>query len=176
MTDRLKQLTAEIVSSYVEANKIGAADLPDLIQSTLLALNNAGRPAVEETDPIEKPTRAQIRKSITPDALISFVDGHPYRMLKRHLAKVGLTPVTYRARFDLPDNYPMTAFSYSARRSAIARSTGLGRKTASEAIEPPAASGASAKKTPGGETAGPGARVPKAVRSLKLAAPDDSSP
>jgi predicted transcriptional regulator len=136
MTDRLKRLTAEIVSSYVEANRIGAPDLPGLIQSTFAALNDAGRPIVEEPEPIKKPTAAQIRKSITPDALISFVDGRPYRMLKRHLAKAGLTPAEYRARFDLPADYPVTAASYSAKRSALARSTGVGRKPASKAPQP----------------------------------------
>ncbi len=44
---------------------------------------------------------AQIRKSITPDALISFIDGKPYKTLKRHLTGNGLTMEEYRQRFGL---------------------------------------------------------------------------
>lgn len=171
MDERLKQLTAEIVASYVETNKIAADDLPTLIEATFAALNAAGQPAVAEAEPVAKPTRAQIRKSITPDALISFVDGRPYRMLKRHLRTAGLTPADYRERFGLPTDYPATAASYSAKRSALARSAGRGRRTPSEpaASSSPTAETArpeeiapQAAKAAQPEKAGPGARVPKA--------------
>ena len=180
MDDRLNQLTADIVSSYVETNKIAAADLPALIKSTFAALNAAGQP--EEAEPVAKPTAAQIRKSITPDALISFVDGRPYRMLKRHLRTAGLTPADYRERFGLPTDYPVTAASYSAKRAALARSAGLGRKPASEAVASPSATAENASaaatipqvaKAVKPEKAGPGARVPKARRSLKFNKPTE---
>jgi predicted transcriptional regulator len=35
----------------------------------------------------------------------------------------------YRARFGLPADYPMTARSYSQRRSEVAKAAGLGTKT-----------------------------------------------
>ena len=85
MADNLKELTASIVASYVETNKISAVDLPALIKSTYAALSGANQPAAPETEAVAKPTAAQIRKSITPDALISFIDGKPYKMLQRHL-------------------------------------------------------------------------------------------
>jgi len=166
MTDNLKELTASIVASYVESNKIAAADLPSLIQSTYVALRETGRPAAAETEAVAKSTAAQIRKSITPDALISFIDGKPYRMLKRHLTTHGLTAKAYQERYGLPSNYPMTAPSYSAARSALAKKMGLGRKA-----EPALATGKrvakAASKSQPGEKAGPGARVPKAVRSTR---------
>jgi predicted transcriptional regulator len=171
MADNLKALTASIVASYVESNKIAAADLASLIQSTFTALSEAGRPAIAETEAIAKPTAAQIRKSITPDALISFIDGKPYRMLKRHLTTHGLTAKTYQERYGLPLNYPMTAPSYSAARSALATKMGLGRKAAPvPAASAPVTGKLVAKavsKSQPGEKAGPGARVPKAVRSTK---------
>ena len=68
------------------------------------------------------PRPAQIRKSITPDALISFIDGKPYKTLKRHLTGNGMTIEQYRERFGLPRDYPSTAASYSAQRSALAKS------------------------------------------------------
>jgi len=42
-----------------------------------------------------------------------------------------MTPGEYRAKWDLPGNYPMAAPSYAKKRSALARRIGLGRKPAS---------------------------------------------
>ncbi|MCP1557927.1 UNVERIFIED_ORG: putative transcriptional regulator [Methylobacterium sp. SuP10 SLI 274] len=69
----------------------------------------------------------QVRKSITPDALISFIDGKPYKTLKRHLSAHGLDPYSYCQRYGLPNDYPMVAAAYAARRSELAKSIGLRR-------------------------------------------------
>jgi predicted transcriptional regulator len=72
-------------------------------------------------------TSAQVRKSITPDALISFEDGRRYKALRRHLAKYGLTPQQYRSKWGLPGDYPMVSLNYSQARSKMAKAVGLGR-------------------------------------------------
>jgi predicted transcriptional regulator len=69
---------------------------------------------------------AQIRKSITPDALISFEDGKPYKTLRRHLNGNDMTMERYHERYGLPRDYSSTADSYSEQRSVLARSLGLG--------------------------------------------------
>nr|WP_306426580.1 MucR family transcriptional regulator [Methylobacterium soli] len=69
---------------------------------------------------------AEIRRSVTPEALISFIDGR-YKTLKRHLAVHGLSPFSYRERYGLPADYPMVAPAYGEARSQIAKSIGLGR-------------------------------------------------
>jgi predicted transcriptional regulator len=69
-----------------------------------------------------------VRRSITPDFLISLEDGKRYKTLKRHLAGLGLTPEAYRRKWGLADHYPMVAPNYSATRSALAKAAGLGRK------------------------------------------------
>jgi predicted transcriptional regulator len=179
MTDVLKELTASIVASYVESNRIAGADLPSLIRSTYAALRDADQPASAEADVVAKPTAAQIRKSITPDALISFIDGRPYRMLKRHLTTHGLTAKTYQERYGLATNYPMTAPSYFAARSALATKMGLGRKAPAPAASAPVSrTGVNrpVSKSQPGERAGPGARVPKAVRSMKAKDISESGP
>jgi predicted transcriptional regulator len=176
LAGNLKELTASIVASYVEANKIAPADLPALVKSTYAALSGASQPAAPEAEAVAKPTAAQIRKSVTPDVLISFIDGKPYKMLKRHLTTHGLTGKAYQERYGLPLNYPMTALSYSAARSALATKMGLGRKATPEPGTPaPVAAKRTVKtapKSPKGEKAGPGARVPKAVGSTKAIDPD----
>jgi predicted transcriptional regulator len=122
------QLVAGVVSAYVSNNRIPMAELPVLIAGVHAALNGiaSGAPQAVE-DEVQKPTASQIRKSITPNALISFIDGRPYKTLKRHLSAHGLDPYSYRQRYGLPSDYPMVAASYAAQRSELAKSIGLGR-------------------------------------------------
>ncbi|MDB5558985.1 MAG: transcriptional regulator, MucR family, partial [Enterovirga sp.] len=68
-----------------------------------------------------------IKKSITPDYLISLEDGRQYKSLKRHLSGRGLTPEQYRTKWGLPADYPMVAPSYAKQRSELAKALGLGR-------------------------------------------------
>lgn len=122
---RLLSLAVEIVTAYVSHNHVQPADVPDALTSTFRALVEITRiDKVDDGPP--KPTAKQIEQSITPDHLISFEDGKPYKTLRRHLALYGMTPDDYRAKWGLGPDYPMTAPSYSARRSALARALGLG--------------------------------------------------
>ena len=75
-----------------------------------------------------KATAAEIRRSIRPDALISFEDGKSYKALKRHLTTRGLTVDQYRAKWGLPNNYPTVLPAYSRARSELAKAAGLGQK------------------------------------------------
>lgn len=136
-TPTLTDLTTFIVSAYAAVRSISAADLPTLIKSVHNALAQAGGPEVPAVEETIKATAGQIRKSITPDALISFLDGRGYKTLKRHLTRHGLTVAAYKAKFGLPADYPTTAPSYSERRSAMAKAIGLGRKAAPEPVAPP---------------------------------------
>src|SRR3954468_11389805 len=127
-------ITADIVSSYVANNSVHRGDLPTVIASVHAALLGLTTPKQDESD---KPQPAvSIRKSITPDFLISLEDGKKYKTLKRHLGRLGLTAEEYRAKWGLPADYPMVAPSYAAKRSELARSSGLGqmrRKNAAKA-------------------------------------------
>lgn len=131
-TDResvLVDLTATIIKSYVQKNTLPVAALPGLIVEVHAAVMGLAVPSASASkEMVEKPTPAQIKKSIKPDALISFLDGKPYKTLKRHLSLHGFDPLSYRARYGLPSDYPMTAPSYSERRSELARATGLGQQ------------------------------------------------
>jgi predicted transcriptional regulator len=123
------ELAGDIVSAYVSNNSVPTSELPSLIQGIHAALtrlaSGAAKPAPEEIH--EKPTPAQIRKSVTPGGLVSFLDGKTYKTLKRHLTGHGLDPYSYRQRYGLPADYPMVAPDYAAQRSALAKSIGLGR-------------------------------------------------
>ena len=135
------ELTASLVAAYVSNNRVQPSEIGALIVSTHAALTGLGASSAQAAVSVEKPTPAQIRKSITPDALISFVDGKPYKTLKRHLTRNGMTFDEYRERYSLPRDYPSISASYSEQRSALAKSLGLGqqrRKAVPKAAEPDA--------------------------------------
>lgn len=124
----LVSISARIVGAYVARNPVPAAALPGLIGSVHAALVALGNGTVEASpDTFDAPSAAAIRKSVTPDALVSFIDGGRYKTLKRHLTAHGLDPRSYRERFGLPEDYPMVAPNYAQRRSDLAKSIGLGR-------------------------------------------------
>ncbi|TXM76602.1 MucR family transcriptional regulator [Methylobacterium sp. WL69] len=135
------ELSADIVSAFVSNNSIPGSELGKLLASVHAAIIDlaAGGSAPSKGDEAEKATPAQIKKSISPDALISFEDGKPYKTLRRHLTIRGLTPEAYRAKHGLPADYPMVAAGYSAQRSELARALGLGqqRKGTGKAVEAP---------------------------------------
>ena len=126
MIDGIKTATADVVSAYVAGNKVSPDDLAMVIKSVFQSLCTLGEPEPPKAPEKTGPTGAQIRKSITPDALISFEDGRAYKTLKRHLSKNGLTIEAYKDKWGLPKDYPTTAANYSAKRSAMAKSLGLG--------------------------------------------------
>ena len=159
-TARLVTLTADVVSAYVSNNHVQSAELPKLlgeVHEAIRSVSLSGRPSLETGPP--KATPQEIRKSISHDFLVSFEDGKPYKTLRRHLTLRGLTPEAYREKWGLPRDYPMTAPSYSAQRSELARALGLGqqrRKPRDEQpVEPiaPAAKPRGRRRTPDAEAA-----------------------
>jgi len=133
--DRIVELTADVVSAYVSNNPIPVGELPAVIGQVHAALQSRLNGAREEKPEALKPA-VPIRRSVTPDYIISLEDGKKFKSLKRHLsAHHGLTPEEYRAKWNLPADYPMVAPNYAAARSALAKSMGLGRK-AKEPVRP----------------------------------------
>ena len=122
----LVDLTAEIAAAYVASNSLHPAEVPALIRSIYEGLSHLGKGAVEAPAGKHSPA-VPVKKSITPDFLISLDDGRLYKSLKRHLrAKYGMSPEDYRAKWSLPKDYPMVAPNYAAARSAFAKAAGLG--------------------------------------------------
>ncbi|MBM6595175.1 MucR family transcriptional regulator [Microvirga pudoricolor] len=119
------KLTTSIVIAYVSNNPVPRAELPNLISAVHDAL--LGRPAPAPPEVAKQEPAVPIKKSVTADFLICLEDGKPYRTLKRHLGKLGLTPEKYREKWSLPPDYPMVARNYSKHRSELAKDMGLGK-------------------------------------------------
>jgi len=119
----LLALTADIVSAHVGNNTVAVTDVPTLIASTYDALSRLTTPA-----PAAPPEPAvPIRSSVKPDHIVCLEDGKKLKMLKRHLmTRYDMTPEMYRARWNLPADYPMVAPDYAAERRKLALKIGLG--------------------------------------------------
>ncbi|MEQ1867991.1 MAG: MucR family transcriptional regulator [Micropepsaceae bacterium] len=121
------QIAARVVAAYVSNNRILAEDLPGFVETvhrTIIGLGNGPQAVVEAAKPA-----VSIRRSVTGDHIVCLEDGLKFKSLKRHLwSSYGLTPEQYRVKWGLPHDYPMVAPNYAARRSALAKQIGRGRK------------------------------------------------
>ncbi|WBO24474.1 MucR family transcriptional regulator [Sphingomonas abietis] len=126
--NNLIELTADIVSAHVSHNSTATTDLPNLIQSVFAALSATAHPVAPEM-PKQEPA-VSVRASVKHDYIVCLEDGAKLKMLKRYLrTNFNMSPEEYRAKWELPRDYPMVAPAYSETRRALAHSTGLGRKT-----------------------------------------------
>ncbi|MGK2910429.1 MucR family transcriptional regulator [Sphingobium sp. UBA5915] len=156
-------LTVTLLSAYFANNTVPSSELPALVEGTRRALLGgaavaATAPAVEaKADAVGAAApEAQFKPAVTiqeslasPDHILSLIDGKPYKALKRHLSAHGLTTADYRARFDLPADYPMVAPGYSASRREVAIRLGLGGKRKGVAAPTTPAAEAAAASAPG---------------------------
>jgi predicted transcriptional regulator len=121
-------LTAQIVAAYVSKNPVATTELSILISDVHQALARAsGNGEVIERDEL-KPA-VPVKKSVTPDYIICLEDGKKFKSLKRHLrTHYKMSPEEYRAKWQLPHDYPMVAPNYAAARSQLAKKMGLGTR------------------------------------------------
>jgi predicted transcriptional regulator len=141
--DSILVATTQIVAAWLGAHEIAFADVPDLIQLVHASLTYrepdlpvAGRMMPAKLDrkaqlePHQANQRAvDIRKSVFADHLVCLEDGKSFKTLKRHLNEThGMTPEQYRAKWDLPDSYPMMAPDYAKVRSRLSKAPGLGKR------------------------------------------------
>ena len=146
------ELAAQIVTAQVRHNAVKTVAIPGLIQNVYNALIDVGRTVATgrhdhtpsddlnqngHRHPHAQPKRHASNVYVHPtfgqtvfdDHLICMEDGLSMKMLKRHLQTVhDMTPDEYRAKWGLPDDYPMVAATYARLRSSLAVESGLGLK------------------------------------------------
>jgi predicted transcriptional regulator len=151
----LLALSAQIVAAHAGHNQVGIDALPSMIRKVFKTLSDLS-PMVAATTVVDNHTydvheheghdhTAHIEndaghahnvyvhptygQTVFGDHLICMEDGLSMKMLKRHLLTVhGMTPEEYRAKWELPESYPMVASDYAKLRSSLALQSGLGLK------------------------------------------------
>jgi predicted transcriptional regulator len=140
------ELAAELTAAWLSNpnTRVTPDDVPAFLSSMHAALSGLS----SEQQPSEAPAQEQpeytpavsVRKSLaSPDHIVSMIDGKPYKTLRRHLARHGLTPEQYRERYNLKRDYPIVSESYSQVRRDMARKIGLRRKAGNPDAAVPAA-------------------------------------
>jgi predicted transcriptional regulator len=123
--DDILKLVTEIVAAYVSKNPVAADELPQIIRNvhaTLGGFNTA------EPRALPRAPAVSVKKSVQDDYIVCLEDGKKLKMLKRYLrARYKMTPDEYRARWNLPSDYPMVAPNYAQKRSDFAKKIGLGK-------------------------------------------------
>jgi predicted transcriptional regulator len=135
------ELATELTIAWLSNpnTRANAHEVPDFLRTMHEAVSGLSG-AVDDTSQVpaegEHVPAVSVRKSLgSRGHIISLIDGKPYKTLRRHLAKHGLTPEDYRKRYGLKPDYPMVAPDYAEHRRELAKSIGLGRKPRPAATE-----------------------------------------
>jgi len=125
--EEILRMTTDIVSSFLTHNSVPADSIPDLIRSVHATMGEISGSSAKP-EPKSKPA-IPVSKSITDEHIVCLEDGKKLKMLKRHLmTHYGMTPEDYRAKWGLPNDYPMVAPNYAEKRRQLAKAIGLGKK------------------------------------------------
>jgi predicted transcriptional regulator len=117
--------TSQIVAGYAAHHKVD--NLPALIREVFDTLQGLQKGEVKHVHAHGLEPAVSVTKSIMPDYLVCLEDGKKMKMLKRYLKTAyNMTPEDYRAKWNLPDDYPMVAPNYAEKRSSLAKAIGLG--------------------------------------------------
>jgi predicted transcriptional regulator len=118
MEERRIYSTAEIVKAYLAKNAVSPGELVALISAVHAALAIA-QPQARPLSHPRQPPPVPIDHSVRLDHIVCLEDGLLFKSLKNHLrAQHRLTAAAYRAKWNLPRDYPMVAPSTSKIRSA----------------------------------------------------------
>lgn len=140
--DDLLEMALEISKALVDAKLVQADDVPDVIRKTLAALRaferrqasgdggaivGSSHVSTKGTRRVEDGPVVPISESVKDDHIVCLEDGKKLRMLKRYLkAQFDMSPEEYRAKWGLPEDYPMTCPDLAEARSGFAKERGLG--------------------------------------------------
>ncbi|MDR3224327.1 MAG: MucR family transcriptional regulator [Holosporales bacterium] len=126
-TEKLMEYTVDLLIAYLSSNKVEPENIKAVTETIFVAVENVARRADNVNNKPAPTPAVPIEESIHDDYIICLEDGKKLQMLKRHLTTVyGMTIEQYKERWGLSSDYPVVSPSYARRRSAIAKTTGLG--------------------------------------------------
>jgi predicted transcriptional regulator len=128
--DDLLAMSADLVAKYVSKNYLPPHQVTPFFRSIYEKLTKAALQAESrEGAPVvaDAAWSTTVAESIHQDYLVCLEDGEKLTMLKRYLrTQFDMSPEEYRAKWNLPADYPMVAPSQSLKRSRNAKKLGLG--------------------------------------------------
>lgn len=131
-TSELIGVVGDVASAFLAnpSNRVDIAQIPDVIGNIAKSLRAIQSPDGAVPRPAGGGARAPAvppKKSVLPDAIICLECGQRFKTMKRHLEAVhDLRPDQYRAKWELPDDYPLVAANHAEHRSQLAKQMGLG--------------------------------------------------
>jgi len=121
-TSEYVKLSVDLVSAYVMNNTVSTTDLPGLITQVHSTLKNLGENTTGAVKEDLKPA-VPVKKSVSNDFIICLEDGKKFKSLKRHLrTHYNLSPDEYRAKWNLPADYPIFRNPLQPRQAERPRS------------------------------------------------------
>lgn len=133
-SDTKQGMIAQIAAAYASRPDVSADDIIALVGRLTQALDPEAEAAalLNETSPTPATAATApaipVEQAITQDKVYCLCCGKGFKMLKRHLgSEHGLTEAEYRAMFNLPEDMPLVAPSYSKRKADYAKQAGFGK-------------------------------------------------
>lgn len=118
-------LVTKIVTKYLSHHQVTPEQIAELIALVHHTLRSLGQAAVPPPPLIPA---VPVRRSVQRDAVVCLDCGWKGKMLRRHLTtRHHMTGEQYLQRWNLPNDHPLTAPTYSEQRSLLAKELGLGR-------------------------------------------------
>ncbi|MDR1609625.1 MAG: MucR family transcriptional regulator [Holosporales bacterium] len=124
---KLVRYTIDLAVAYLSNNVVSQEEIEKVLNTIFVAVDKIGQKAENPGRRIIPTPAVPIEESVQDGYIVCLEDGKKLQMLKRHLTTVySMTIEQYRERWGLPHDYPAVSPSYARRRSAIAKTTGLG--------------------------------------------------
>jgi predicted transcriptional regulator len=133
MIKQFVRLAADIVIANSTGKGFTTEQLTHMLQAVSETLESlAEEPkslALGEAQPAAAKIPADWKASIAKNAITCMICGYSGKLLTPHLkSKHQLTPKEYRKQFGIPPRTPLVSKAYRAKRSKIAKETGIGEK------------------------------------------------
>ena len=133
MSKQFVRLAADIVIANSTGKGFNTEQLTHMLKAVAETLEElAGEPGAMMTGERQSPEAAapqDWKSSITRNVITCLICGYSGKLLTPHLkSKHQLNPREYRKKFNIPARTPLVSKAYRAKRSKIAKETGIGEK------------------------------------------------
>jgi predicted transcriptional regulator len=132
MSKQFVRLAADIVIANSTGKGFTTEQLTHMlaaVSETLESLGEEPKIVVNLGQPPAAKIPADWKASIAKNTITCMICGYSGKLLTPHLkSKHQLTPKEYRKQFGIPPRTPLVSKAYRAKRSKIAKETGIGEK------------------------------------------------